>query len=306
MDSVAEIRRFNRFYTRQLGLLDEHLPASDLSLVEARVVYELATGGEQTAADLCRKLLMDKAHLSRIAGRLRGRGLMQGRASPTHGKHRLLSLTEAGRDVFIALEQGTRSQIEHILAPLDRRTVRGVVTAMRQIETALGTAPRKDHSVRLRRPQPGDIGWVTHRQALLYHREYGWDWSYEGLVAEILSRFVADFDPEREDGWVAEIGGAIAGSVFLMRSDAPDTAKLRLLYVEPNMRGLGVGRRLVACCIDRARQLGYRRLTLWTNSVLLSARRIYQAAGFRLVDEAPHHSFGHDLIGQTWVLDLAD
>jgi len=157
----------------------------------------------------------------------------------------------------------------------------------------------------LRPLQVGDVGWIIHRQAVLYHEEYGWDWTYEGLASRILGAFVAEFDPAREDGWVAERVGAIIGSIFLMKSDDPAVARLRLLYVEPSARGAGLGRALVATCIARACELGYRQLTLWTNDVLVSARRIYQAAGFRLVSEAPHHSFGHDLVGQTWTLELA-
>jgi GNAT superfamily N-acetyltransferase len=159
--------------------------------------------------------------------------------------------------------------------------------------------------VRLRSLQPGDLGWITHRQAVLYNREYGWDWTYEGLVCKILGAFVEHFDSTREDAWIAEHAGAIAGSIFLMKSDDPAVAKLRLLYVEPSARGLGIGRKLVDTCIERAREFGYLKLTLWTNDVLVSARRIYLAAGFRLVDEARHRSFGQDLVGQTWALDVA-
>jgi GNAT superfamily N-acetyltransferase len=156
----------------------------------------------------------------------------------------------------------------------------------------------------LRPPVPGDLGWIIHRQAVLYTQEYGWDWTYEGLIAGILGAFCASFDPSREQAWIAARGGRIVGSVFLMKGDAPDVAKLRLLYVEPAERGQGTGGVLVDACIARARELGYHRLTLWTNDVLVAARRIYQTRGFRLVAENPHHSFGKDLVGQTWELDL--
>lgn len=303
MDAVEEVRSFNRFYTREIGLLREHLPASDLTLAEARVVYELATAGEQTAADLGRRLDMDKAHLSRIAGRLRARGLVESRVSPHHGRQKPLSLTEAGREMFGRLEAGTRAQLETLLAPVSSEARSRVIEAMAEIRTALGAAAEPE--VQFRHPEPGDLGWITHRQALLYHREYSWDGTYEGLVAAILGKFVAEFDPARDDAWVATRGGgAILGSVFLVHGDAPGEAKLRLLYVEPSARGLGIGRRLVERCIERAVELGYSRLVLWTNDILVSARRIYQAAGFRLIDEAPHHSFGKDLVGQTWALDL--
>jgi DNA-binding MarR family transcriptional regulator/GNAT superfamily N-acetyltransferase len=306
MDTIAEIRSFNRFYTRRIGLLEEHLPATDFTLAEARVVYELATGGEQTAAELCRKLGMDKAHLSRIAARFRARGLIAAKVSPTHGRQRPLSLTEAGRAAFAAADQGSRTQMEHLLAPLDPMARHTLVTALKEVRQALEKPDARKGQVTLRGLRPGDVGWITHRQALLYHRDYGWDWTYEGLVAEILAGFVAGFDPAREDGWVAELEGSVVGSVFLMKSPDPEVAKLRLLYVEPEARGLGIGARLVAACVARAREFGYRCLTLWTNDILVSARRIYQAAGFRLVKEEAHHSFGHDLIGQTWILDLLD
>jgi GNAT superfamily N-acetyltransferase len=175
---------------------------------------------------------------------------------------------------------------------------------MRDIRAALADRRTEEVGVRLRALRPGDIGWVIHRQTVLYAQEYGWDWTYEGLASRILGDFVAGFDPAREDSWVAERAGAIVGSVFLMKSDDASVAKLRLLYVEPSARGHGLGRALVEACIARARELGYRALTLWTNDVLVSARRLYEAAGFKLVSEAPHHSFGHDLVGQTWTLEL--
>ena len=299
MREVPEIRRFNRFYTRQIGLLNEHLPASDLSLTEARVLYELATGGETTAAELCRRLDMDKAHLSRIAARFKARGMLVSRASPHHGKHQLLSLTAAGQAVYAAADQGTRQQIEKMLTPLDAAARQDLVDCMKRIETAFGAHAKSPP--RLRALIPGDLGWVTHRQALLYHREYGWDMSYETLVSEIFGKF----DPAREDGWIAEFNGEIAGSVFLMRGPDDHTGKLRLLYVEPAARGQGIGKMLVECCIARSRELGHRRLILWTNSVLDAARHIYIAAGFQLVAEEAHHSFGKDLVGQNWELNLA-
>jgi N-acetylglutamate synthase-like GNAT family acetyltransferase len=191
-----------------------------------------------------------------------------------------------------------------LLEPIDSRARNRLVEAMRDIRAALDGREAKEADISLRGLKAGDVGWIIHRQTLLYHEEYGWDWTYEGLASRILGAFVAEFDPAREDGWVAERGGAIVGSIFLMKSDEPKVAKLRLLYVEPAARGAGLGRRLVETCIARARELGYRELTLWTNDILVAARHIYQAAGFRLISEAPHHSFGHDLVGQTWTLDL--
>ena len=306
MTLTEEVRAFNRFYTLKIGLLNRSLPATDLSLPEARVLYELAHAPEsgRTAAEIGRALGMDKAHLSRIVARLSARGLMASRTSPEHRKHRLLSLTEAGAKTFAGADAAARAQVDALIEPVDFRARARLVEAMRDIRAALNGGEAKDADISLRGLKVGDVGWIVHRQALLYHEEYGWDWTYEGLASRILGAFVAEFDPGKEDGWVAERGGAIMGSIFLMKSDDPAVAKLRLLYVEPSARGAGLGRRLVSTCIARARELGYRELTLWTNDILVAARRIYQAAGFRLVSEAPHHSFGHDLVGQTWTLDL--
>ena len=306
MTLTDEARSFNRFYTREIGLLNRRLPATDLSLPEARVLYELAQApeGGLTAAEIGRTLRMDKAHLSRIMARFRARGLALSRVSPDHRKHRLLSLSEAGRKAFVGADAAARAQVDALLEPIDVGHRRRIVEAMRDIRETLSDPEADDREMSLRPLQVGDVGWIIHRQAVLYHEEYGWDWTYEGLASRILGAFVAEFDPAREDGWVAERGGAIIGSIFLMRSDDPAVARLRLLYVEPSARAAGLGRVLVATCIARARELGYRQLTLWTNDVLVSARRIYQAAGFRLVSEAPHHSFAHDLVGQTCTLDL--
>jgi DNA-binding MarR family transcriptional regulator/N-acetylglutamate synthase-like GNAT family acetyltransferase len=304
MTLTDEVRAFNRFYTREIGLLNRSLPATDLSLPEARVLYELAQApeGGRTAAEIGRTLNMDKAHLSRVVARFVTRGLASSRVSPNHRKHRLISLTDAGRKVFAGAEAAARVQVDALLEPIDAAGRNRIIEAMRDIRVAL--RDREAAEVSLRRLRPGDVGWIIHRQAALYTQEYGWDWTYEGLASRILGAFVAEFDASREDGWVAERGGATVGSIFLMKSDDPRIAKLRLLYVEPSARGAGVGRKLVDTGVARARELGYRQLTLWTNDILVAARRIYQAAGFRLVSEEPHHSFGHDLVGQTWTLDL--
>ena len=306
MTLTDEVRSFNRFYTREIGLLNRRLPATDLSLPEARVLYELAHAPEtgRTAAEIGRALGMDKAHLSRIVARFRARGLMQSLVSADHGKHRLLTLTNVGQKAFAAAEAAARAQVDALLMPIGEGGRERLAEAMRDIRAALNGREAEEGDLSLRPLRPGDVGWIIHRQTVLYHQECGWDWTYEGLASRILGAFVAEFDPAREDGWVAERGGAIVGSIFLMKSDDPAVAKLRLLYVEPSARGAGLGRTLVATCVGRARELGYRELTLWTNDVLVAARRIYQAAGFRLVSEAPHHSFGHDLVGQTWTLDL--
>ena len=273
---------------------------------EARVLYELAHApkGGRTAAEIGRALKMDKAHLSRIVARFCARRLAQSRVSPEHRKHRLLTLTATGRKAFAAAEAAARAQVDGLLEPIDTGGRQRLVDAMRDIRMALRDRAAVDEDVSLRPLRPGDVGWIIHRQTVLYAQEYGWDWTYEGLASRILGAFVAEFDPAREDGWVAERGGAIVGSIFLMKSDEPASretpsavcrAKRPRDWPRPH-----AGRTCVAC----ARELGYRRLTLWTNDILTAARRIYQAAGFRLISEAPHHSFGHDLVGQTWTLDL--
>lgn len=302
MSSVDAVRDFNRFYTRQIGLLREHLSDSAFTLPEARVLYELAKGDAPTAADLTRELGMDKAHLSRLLARLRKRGLVTSRVSPDHAKHKLLSLSAAGRRAFAALEKATVAQMSALLSPLPDEAQRRLTAAMGDIRAII--AGEADAPVLLRDPKPGDLAFVLHRQTVLYAREYGWDWTYESLAGHIMAKFIDGFDAAREQAFIAERNGVVVGSVFLMKGDAPDVAKLRLLYVEPSARGLGLGRRLVASCIDAARARGYRELTLWTNDVLVAARRIYQAAGFKLVAQDKHRSFGKDLVGQTWELAL--
>jgi len=304
MDTVREIRQFNRFYTRLVGLLDEHLPDSDFTLLEGRATYELATGGKQTAADLARTLDVDKAQLSRALQTLKRRKLLKAEVDPGHAKKRLLSLTPSGRVTFTELEHGTRLRMESVLQPLSRAKRKKLVSSLRDVQATFAAADDKSAPVTLRALVPGDMGWVIHRQAVLYAQEYGWDWTYEALIAKILGEFAAAFDPSKEDGWIAERAGQILGSIFLMKGDAPGVAKLRLLYVEPAARGSGLGRRLVNTCVARARELDYRRLSLWTNDVLTAARRIYETSGFRLVQENRHRSFGKDLLGQTWELDL--
>jgi DNA-binding MarR family transcriptional regulator/GNAT superfamily N-acetyltransferase len=304
MSLVEQVRSFNRFYTREIGLLAEHLLQSTFSLAEARVLYELAQSGEQTAADIIRSLGMDKAHVSRIVARFRNAGLLKSRLDPTHGKHKILSLTAAGKKAFKQLNDGTASQIESLLAPLTAENRQRLAKDMLEIQAILKAKPAATKDVQFRPLRVGDLGWVTHRQAVLYQQEYGWDWTYEGLVGRILGDFAAHFDASREDAWIAELDGQVVGSVFLMKTDDRNLAKLRLLYVDPAARGMGVGSRLVRMCIERARDMGYRKLTLWTNDVLTSACKIYEAAGFASVEENCHHSFGKDLIGQTWMLDL--
>lgn len=302
-DEIASIRAFNRFYTRHIGLLGEGLLASAYSLTESRVLYELAQRDGLTASDLTRDLGLDPGYLSRILARFAEKGLLTKTPSPTDGRHALLTLTDTGRAAFAPLDAASRAQLTEMLSGLTSSERKTLVAAMRNIQTLLG--PRRQPAVPfiVRPPQVGDIGWIIRRQGMLYAEEYGWDETYEALVAEILASFVRNFDPNVERGWIAERNGEIAGSVFLVRK-SEEVAKLRLLYVEPSARGLGIGRRLVEECIAFARLKGYSTMTLWTNDILVAARRIYEEAGFRLVDQEPHHSFGKDLVGQTWELDL--
>ena len=308
-DPVAAVRRFNRFYTRRIGALDRGHLDSPFSLPEVRVLYELAHwesshGGPPSATAVGRELGLDAGYLSRLLRGFERRGLLERTPSAGDARRHDLRLTPAGRDTFAELDARARADVALLLAPLDEPARGRLLAAMRVVEETLagpGAAP----PLVLRPPRAGDLGWVVERHGALYAEEYGWDERFEALVARIVADYVERHEPRRERCWIAELGGGNAGSVFLVRHpERPDVARLRLLLVEPSARGHGIGRRLVDECTRFARQAGYRTITLWTNSVLVSARRIYEAAGYRLVDEAPHHSFGHDLVGQTWELAL--
>lgn len=299
---VAALRAFNRVYTNRLGLLNPHLDGSPFTLSEARILYELAHRSAPTAAEIGRALHLDRGQISRTLKRFSDRGLIEMRDDPTHGRQQLLSLTAAGRAAFDALEGKTHQAVGELLAGLPGFRGKRLIAAAETI-SAIFEAEEKP-TVRLRGLKPGDLGRIVGRQAILYAQEYGWNRDYEALAARIVADFHQSFDPAREDAWIAEMDDQMVGSIFLVKGEQPTVAKLRLLYVEPDARGAGVGKMLVEACIRRARDLGYERLDLWTNSVLVAARSIYQKAGFELVDEAPHHSFGHDLIGQTCSLTL--
>jgi len=302
---VAAVRRFNRIYTRRIGLLGEGYLDSPFGLTEVRVLYELAHRPGLTAAELSRELALDPGYLSRVLRGFERRGLLQKRPAPDDGRQKLLALTGQGWEIFAPLEDQSRREIGALLASLDEPSQRRLVAAMTEIERLLGGAQDPAPAYRLRPPRPGDYGWVVSRHGALYAEEYGWDETFEALVAEIVAAFVRSFDPAFEACWIAEKDGENVGSVFLVKHPERDgVAKLRLLLVEPSARGLGIGGRLVEECIRTARRLDYRTLSLWTNDVLISARRIYEAAGFRLVAEAPHRAFGHDLVEQTWELAL--
>ncbi len=306
-DPTTAVRRFNRFYTRQIGLLDEGLLHSPFSLTEVRLLYEIAHHAGITATELRETLAIDAGYLSRLLRGLRRQGLVSARAPAADRRRRRLTLTERGGRAFDALDARSTEEVEAMLARLSRPERRELIEAMRGIEGLLGKAADRPEvetpNVVLREPRPGELGWVVERHGELYAAEYGWDAGFEGLVAGIVGRFVAELDPRVERCWIAELGGVPAGSVFLVK-ESSTVAKLRLLLVEPWARGHGVGSRLVDECLRFARAAGYAKVVLWTNDGLHAARRIYQKAGFRLVEETPHHSFGHDLVGQTWELDL--
>lgn len=302
-DQIDAARRFTRFYTRHLRLLGDRLLDSDFSLSESRILYELAQRESTTAAMLGRDLGLDPGYLSRTLKKLEGRGIVARTLSDLDRRESNLALTEAGRADFATLDAASANEVAGLLMELDDGERTELIRAMRTIRRLLGDPGGEPRRIALRPPRTGDIGWIAHRQGLLYAKEYGWDASFEALVAQIAADFVAGFDPDREQCWIAEVDGEIAGSVFLV-AETDAVAKLRLLYVEPFARGLGLGRQLVETCITAARDKGYAKLTLWTNDVLAAARTIYLGQGFRLVSEERHHSFGHDLVGQFWELDL--
>jgi DNA-binding MarR family transcriptional regulator/GNAT superfamily N-acetyltransferase len=302
--NVAAIRRFNRFYTRQIGVLNGGFLQSHFSLTEVRVLYELAHQERVTATALRQELGLDAGYLSRILRAFHRDGLIQRKTSPADARRTELSLTAKGRKEFGKLDVRQHADVERMLRALSSRERRQLLERLQSVERILGAnSARSAQPYTLRAHRPGDMGWITHRQAILYHQEYGWDERYEALIARIMADFIERFDPKYERCWIAEREGEIVGSVFCVKK-SKSVAKLRLLYVEPSTRGLGIGSRLVAECIAFARAKGYRKLTLWTNHVLLAARRIYERQGFQLVKEEKHHSFGHDLVGQIWDLKL--
>ena len=303
LQRIETMRRFNRFYTKQIGVLHEGLLKSPFPLTEARVIYELAHHEQTTATELGNELGLDAGYLSRILSSFEKRGLIDKQPSPTDGRQTLISLTEQGQAAFATINVRSRHEIGAMLGRLAPAEQSRLIEAMTTIERILGAGPEQRVPYLLRPHQPGDMGWVVHRHGVLYAEEYGWDEQFEALVAEIVAKFIQHFDPKRERCWIAEMEGEIVGSVFLVQQ-SEEVAKLRLLLVEPSARGLGIGKRLVNECTRFARRVGYQKLVLWTNSILTPARHIYEKANFRLVESEPHHSFGHDLVGENWELLL--
>ncbi len=301
-DTIADLRAFNRFYTRRIGLLNERPYGGDFTLTEGRVLFELAHAPKPTLAlkpgDLVAQLGLDPAYVSRILKRFEAAGLIGRTRDPGDGRGFLIRLTPAGRDAFEPLNQASIAGLSAMIGHLTSDQAQEISAAVRTLTTLLSSGAAGE--IVLRPLRIGDIGTITRRQGQLYADEYGWDITYEALVAELLAAFVAGFDPAREEAFIADRDGEVVGSVFLFRGDTPDAAKLRLLYVDAAARGQGLGARLVEACIEAARARGYARLRLWTQDCLVSARRIYQAAGFTCISEERHHRFGHDLNAQVW------
>ena len=301
MSRTDAVRRFNRFYTRRIGALQAHYLGSPFPLPQARVLYELGQRGPCTASELGADLDLDLGYLSRLLQGLKRLNLIVGERSAHDARHVRLSLTPKGRKAFATLDDASRRATEEMLAPLPAPHRERVVQAL-QTAHAILEGPAKGE-ITLRGHRPGNMGWVVQRHGVLYQREYGWGALFEALVADIVAKFLRDFDAKREHCWIAERGGERVGSVFVVR-EAQHTAKLRLLLIEPEVRGEGLGRRLVQQCIDFSRRAGYRKLVLWTHTNLTAARAIYQKLGFRLVKTEPHRQFGVAVVGEYWELKL--
>jgi DNA-binding MarR family transcriptional regulator/N-acetylglutamate synthase-like GNAT family acetyltransferase len=300
--AVDAVRAFNRFYTQKIGILSDAPLKGGLSLTESRVLYELAHRDLPTASEIKRDLGLDQGYLSRILRHFEKQGLLKRKQSATDRRQSRIALTRKGRAFFARIDRTWQQATGELIAPLGGARRQELAASMGRIRALLGGDPDAPPFV-LREPRVGDMGWIVHRQAALYATEYDWTVEFEALVAEIVAAFIRDFDPKRERCWIAERHGEIVGSVFLVKS-GEKVGKLRLLYVEPDARGLGIGRALVDACIAEARRTRCEKLVLWTNDILVSARKIYEAAGFRLVGEAPHYSFGKNLVGQDWELAL--
>ena len=304
MPDVSDaIRRFNRFYTREIGVLDGNLLQSGFSLAEARILYELGQTPEIAASDIGEKLNLDRGYLSRMLRSFQRKRLISRKTDAADRRRSHLSLTDKGRTTFAQLDKRSSRAAADMIADLPPGAMNALLGAMETIQGILAkTAYGSDYI--LRRDRVGDLGLVASRQSLIYEQEYGWDKSYEALVAKILTEFVGRDDDVHERAWIAERHGTIMGSVYLMKEDA-DTARLRLLYVEPHARGLGLGKKLVSECTAFARQAGYKRIVLWTQSSLTAARKLYVKEGYKLTKQEPHRSFGKDLVGETWELAIS-
>ena len=296
---IAAVRRFSRFYTRQLGLLQEGLVHTRFSLTEARVLYEMAHREPTTATALAAELDLDHGYLSRILRRFAEDGLLARKRAKDDGRQSLISITAKGRKAFAPLNKGSHDQVAELLGKLSPAEQARVVNAMTTVESLLQPSAQKPPLLLLRNHRPGDMGWVTSAHGALYAQEYGWDISFEAMVAKIVAEFIENFDAKRECCWIAEMDGERVGSAFVVRK-TDEVAKLRLVIVDPKARGLGLGKRLVDECLRFAKSAGYKSMTLWTQDYLYAARGIYERAGFKLVASEPNRSFGVDLVSETW------
>jgi DNA-binding MarR family transcriptional regulator/GNAT superfamily N-acetyltransferase len=301
-DRVAAVRAFNRFYTARIGVLRDGLLRTSHSLTEARVLYELGQREVTEVADLRRELDIDAGFLSRLLARLQTNGLVARERSSDDARRQRVRLTDEGRAAFAELDRRSADEIGAVLRALSEDDQTRLVASMDAVRDVLTQAPPSTGFV-LRAPRPGDLGWIVQRHGALYAQQYGWDESFEALVARIVADYAEHHDPRRETAWIAEVDGEPAGCVLCTRRE-DDVAQLRLLLVEPRARGRGIGARLIEECLRFAQRAGYDRITLWTNDVLHEARRLYERAGFELVESAPHHAFGHDLVEQTWARPL--
>ena len=303
---IEAVRRFNRFFTRRIGVLDESLLSSHFTLTQARVLFEIAQCEGCTASDLIALLGLDPGYLSRILQQFVDSGLVLRKRSADDGRRTNLALSAKGRKSFASLDDRSRRSIGELIGPLSSAERARLVQNMQSVQTILSAAhAERSHSITVRPYRIGDVGWAIERHACLYATEFGWNEEFEAFVAMLFAKFATNHDSAGEQFWIAEVNEERAGCVFVVRSEKDaGAAQLRCLLVEPSARGLGVGRTLVDECIRFSKSAGYRRMVLWTNDILVSARRIYQAAGFSLIDQSPHHSFGHALVGQFWALDL--
>lgn len=302
-DMISRVRRFNRFYTQKIGVLKDGLLGGGYSLTQVRVLYEIVNHGPLTATDLGQSLGLDAGYVSRILGGFKKDRLIKKTKSSLDGRQYGISITEKGKREFQPLDKCAGKEIEKLLKPLSEGQRRRLIEACDEIQQALGDGAKAHEPYLLRPHQPGDMGWVVERHGAIYAEEYHWNERFESLVAKIISKFLDNYDSRYERCWIAEMERQRVGSVFLVKK-TKTIAQLRLLFVDPKARGSGIGRRLVDECIHFARTVGFRKIVLWTNDVLLAARHIYEKAGFQLVKEERHHSFGHDLTGQYWELKL--
>ena len=303
VDRISDIRRFNRFYTQKIGLLNRGILKTRYPLTQARIIFDLAQQEFTTATELINNLGIDPGYLSRILKKFEHERLIKKARSESDSRLWLLSLTQKGRDEFNILNERSNLDIKALLENRSGEDQQKLVSAMKTIEKILGEKSESQSPIYLRHHRPGDIGWITHRHGVLYAEEYGWDETFEALVADILAKFIQKHDPVRERIWIAEQDGEPIGSIMIV-DGGDNVAKLRLLLVEPKAREKGLGKRLIDECIIFAGQKGYKKITLWTNSVLLEARHLYSKAGFKIIEEKSHHSFGHDLVAETWEMLL--